>query len=85
MKLNFRMTPIMLGMTISVGINLPILLVEQYKSTAQEVIKSRRQPPVSPSRGYPKKRNPAVSIQKKLPNSPSRGYPKERKAAISER
>jgi hypothetical protein len=84
MKLNFRMTPIMLGMTISVGINLPILLVEQYKSTAQEVIKIRRKSSAPLSQSYPEKRYPAHS-HKKLPKSPSRGYPKERKAAISER
>jgi hypothetical protein len=82
MKLNFPMTPIILGLIISIGINMPILLVQQSKSTAQQVIKIRRKSPAPLSRSYPKKRYPA-NTHKQLPNSPSRGYPEERCISMS--
>jgi hypothetical protein len=86
MKINFCLTPIILGIIISFGISISILFGQQNNSTAQQILKIRRKPltpTTSSSQSYHKRATPTVYRQ--LPVSPSRGYPKKRKAAISER
>jgi Domain of Unknown Function (DUF928) len=70
MKANFCLAPIILGMTISLGIATPILLGQQHHLAAQQTppqktkpkLKVRRQPPApTTSRGFPAMRDAAIS------------------------
>jgi Domain of Unknown Function (DUF928) len=69
MRSNFRLAPIILAMTISIGIATPILLGQQHHLAAQQTppkktkpkLKVRTQPPAPPSRGFPAVRDAAIS------------------------
>jgi Domain of Unknown Function (DUF928) len=65
MRSDFRLVPIILGMTISIDIAMPIFLGEQPYLAAQQTApkkKARRQPPPPPpSRGFPAVRDTAIS------------------------
>jgi Domain of Unknown Function (DUF928) len=69
MRSNFRLAPIILGMTISIGIATPIFLGQHHHLAAQQTppkktklkLKDRTQPPAPPSRGFPAVRDAAIS------------------------
>jgi Domain of Unknown Function (DUF928) len=65
---DFRLVPIILGMTISIGIAMPIFLREQPYLAAQQTspkkrpkLRVRNQPSPPPSRGFPSVRDAAIS------------------------
>jgi hypothetical protein len=69
MRSNFRWAPLILGITICLGVAMPILLGQQNHLAAQPApskktklkLKVRRQPPAPLSRGFPAVRDAAIS------------------------